>query len=125
MSDHAWFRLLVRALGVLFLGLAAPQLLRLLTSVFMFEVSRKGGTAGTEWDVLLNSLPTLLGYGAQVAIGYYLLFRGQVLVEYCIRDLRGRCAACGYDLIAITGPDCPECGAPIRRSATSQPPSMP
>ena len=123
MSDFGWFKLLIRALGVLFLGLAAPQLLRILASVFIELVGARPGLPRGGWDPLLVNLPSLVGYGVQTAIGYYLLVRGALLIEHCLRGVRGRCAACGYNLKGITGPECPECGTAIRRPMAPHPPS--
>ncbi len=125
MSEFAWFKLLIRAVGVLLLGLAAPRLLQVLATVF-FDVLGSTPTAqrGT-WDPLLRNLPALIGYGLQTGIGFYLLAEGRMLIELCLRGISGRCTACGYDLATVAGTKCPECGNPFRHPTSAPPPPSP
>src|SRR5690348_8345248 len=122
MSDFGWFKLLVRALGVLFLGLGVPHVLQVGAVLAIDWIWARGGASQRGWGTLISNAPYLLAYGAQAAFGYYLLMRGQLLIEHCLLGVRGRCAGCGYDLAAVTGPECPECGSPIRRLGTTPKP---
>lgn len=110
MTDYAWFRLLLKAVGVLLLGMSVPMLLWTLGSLLAQRIESGGITLtelGRGW------LPPIMGYGSQVAIGLYLLLGGQRLIEYSLRGVRGRCAACGYNVAELKAPVCPECGTPI------------
>jgi hypothetical protein len=116
MSDFAWFRLLVRGIGILLLGLSVPMFLWGVGSAFTDQL--RDASSSSSRDALMTFLyrvPYLVGYGAQAAFGLYLLFGGQRLVELAIKGVRGRCGVCGYDLAAVTAPVCPECGTPIHR----------
>ena len=116
MSDYSWFRLLLKAVGVFLLGMSVPMLLWWVGSVLADQVTRGAGS----W-ALANWLPPAIGYGSQAAIGLYLLFGAQHLIEYCLRGVRGRCAACGYPLAGLTADLCPECGTPIARGRPAPP----
>jgi hypothetical protein len=105
-----WFKLLVRAIGLLLIGLGAPWLLHLVLrlgySLFMEEFPVNAAS-------VLGELVVIIAYGAQVAFGLYLLSGGGRLTRWCLRDTLGSCAVCGYDTSTITVSACPECGAPI------------
>jgi hypothetical protein len=109
MSDYSWFRLLLRAIGVLLLGLSVPMLLWTAGAAALTAASA-GGRMSYE-----PLLAPVVAYGGQAAIGLYLLLGGQLLVDYCLQGVRGRCGGCGYDLSGLDAQVCPECGAPIPR----------
>lgn len=118
MTEHAWFKLLLRALGILVCGFAVPSLLT---------------QGGYLIQALASSSPIwpdeyywafgggLAGSLAQAAIGLYLLFGGNWIINRCLKEVRNRCISCGYDLTASTADACPECGAPILRPAPGRP----
>jgi hypothetical protein len=114
VSDYHWFRLLLKAVGVLLLGLSIPKLLWTVGSLLVAQTGVQPGAGG--WP-LAAWLPSITGYGSQAAIGLYLLFGAQRLIEYGLRGVRGRCAGCGYSLTGLTADLCPECGTPIARPA--------
>ena len=106
MSDYSWFRLLLKAIGVLLLGMSIPILLWTAGAAAVTAASA-GGRMSFE-----PLLPPLAAYGGQALIGLYLLLGGRQLVDYCLRGVRGRCAGCGYDLSGLNAEVCPECGSP-------------
>lgn len=114
MSDHAWFRLVVRAIGVLLLGLSVPMLVWDIGALIVQLGNSGGADAGA---TMLYHVPTMAGYGAQAAIGLYLLMGGDALVRYCLKGVRGRCSGCGYDITATTTGRCPECGMAVPPAA--------
>lgn len=123
MGDYAWFKLLVRAIGILLLGLSVPLILWTIGSILLeqFGYAYPGQRSG---DLLLVRLPGVVGYGAQAGMGVYLLFGAQQLIEMCIAGVRYRCAACGYDIVGIQTGLCPECGTGIPLPRTEpKPPS--
>ncbi len=121
MSEFAWFKLLVRLVGVLLLGISVPMLMwylgTFLTSMLPSSPLRTSGSLEYE---LYRTVPGLLGYGTQAAFGAYLLFRGDWVIRKVLAEINGRCAVCGFDLGAVTGPSCPECNTPFRRAKAEE-----
>ena len=117
MSDYSWFKLLVRAIGLLLVGLALPQV-PVAVAWLIYALTEEGG-GFSEWA--LRILPMFAGPALQIAFGLYLLLGAERLIARFIRDIRGHCACCGYDLASLTADKCPECGAAI----TPAPPSPP
>jgi hypothetical protein len=116
MSDYSWFRLLIRAVGVLLLGLSLPLFLWTLGNLIA-EIAQnaRAGYGSSAASLFLSHLPAMSGYGIQAAFGLYLLFGGASLVEFCLKGVRGRCARCGYNLQGLADPVCHECGTPNAR----------
>lgn len=110
MVERAWFRLIVRALGILFLGLGTSELIsfghRLYMQVY-YEHAAGSTTPLLPW--VSYGISTLV----QPAIGVYLLFFAEGLIRLCLRDSLGRCAYCTFDLRGVKGDVCPECGSPL------------
>jgi hypothetical protein len=124
VNDYAWFKLLLRAIGVLLLGFSIPSLIYslwwLFSSVFLEDM---GGSIAA---VLTNILGTIVYEGVRTAIALYLLLGPERLIRFCLKDLADRCLNCGYPLVGITTPACPECGLSIpRRSSPTVPQSPP
>lgn len=122
MNDRSWFRLLIRAIGLIMLGLSVPRLVALGVSVINSLREYQG------------TLPSgyLEGYAlagaesaVQAAFGVYLLFFADGLIRLCLRDVGARCDNCQYSLVGVPGDRCPECGAPIRRSPVAPLPQSP
>jgi hypothetical protein len=111
MSDPRWFKLLVRAIGVLVLAQAAPNVVATVGwLISMFTTAGPGG--GDFFDYGMGAVLSLVGTALELAIGVYLLRGAPALVRYCIRQVGRRCAACDYDLQGLGG-KCPECGLVI------------
>ena len=62
----------------------------------------------------------LLSLGLRLALGLYLFFGGEWLVNIAIPRSRSHCPACGYILTAAQPGPCPECGTPIGHSPLSR-----
>lgn len=126
MSDYTWFKLLVRAIGVLLIGFGAPYFI---ATVWwgIASLRQDGGMLGAQF--VIYSGFTILSTGLQSLFGLYLLFGGRWIIRYCLSDVRSRCVFCGYDLSGITSGVCPECGTPAappipaRRRPESPPPT--
>lgn len=78
--------------------------------------------AGVPWGPVLMSTA---GYLAPFAIGLYLFFGGEWVVNLAIASNRPYCPECGYDLSRATGPVCPECGTLLPPNARPVPASDP
>jgi hypothetical protein len=118
MTDYSWFRLLLKGIAVLLLGLSIPMLLWTLGALVAQRLA-SGGIGAVSLSV--EWLPSIIGYGSQAAIGLYLLLAGQQLIDYCLRGVRGRCPACGYNVEGLSTTNCPECATPIPRQSPPAP----
>ena len=113
MADYSWFRLLVRALGLVFIGLAAPQAVSWLfwmATSYRQSFTAAGTPAVNLWDMIIQWSGYFASVAAQLGFGLYLFFGGEWVIRRCLRDVYGRCAACGYDVAGHAGSVCPECG---------------
>ena len=119
MKRLVWVRLLFRAMGVLFIGLALPQCFQLISQVISYAGSAQMRASwGADWWQVFYTLGWGGGGFVQLALGVYLLFYGKRLREWCMRDEEGRCPRCDYEC----GPDvavCSECGLPLKHAAIS------
>jgi hypothetical protein len=128
MKHKTWFRLVIKTIGVLLIGLsisgAVTSVVGILDALFIGErwtmYSPYGAQLSAEfsWPLLASTLLQLLPPGAQLAFGIYLLVGGKWIVNRCIPSNRPYCPECGYDLSNSRGAKCPECGValPISRA---------
>lgn len=107
MSEVAWFSLLLRAIGVLVLVVAGPGFIGYLGYLPL------GIASGVGWEWYLPAIAWLCGYVIAGGVAVYLIRGGKRIVRYCVDDLVGRCAVCGYPLTRVNGDVCPECGVPF------------
>lgn len=115
MKHKTLFRLALKAIGILLLGFAIPQLTETatLTLAYLREYFYFG--VAPNWAVgdplLFSSRP--IGGLLQVAFALYLLFGGRWIVDRCIPSNRPYCPECGYDLSSSGGDRCVECGVAL------------
>jgi hypothetical protein len=115
MSDYAWFKLLVRAIGIALIGFSVPTLIWYVMQMAMSGLpGSPGRTTRSLEDHILRNLPTLASYGIQAFMGWYLLFRGEWIIGRVLAEVNGRCAKCGYDIRGLKGNACPECNTAMR-----------
>ena len=120
MTTPSWFRVCVRLLGVLFLGLSLPTLLLVLRPIIeSYQYASSPGQPALWWR-LIGEFVGASGTLAQVWFGWYLLFRGEQLIRYVVRDARQRCPECQYSTKGLTDATCPECGGPIAPAHASR-----
>jgi hypothetical protein len=128
VSDFAWFKLLVRLVGLLLIGLAGPMVLwyigRMLTSTIPNSPTRTSYSFRYE---IMTALPGILAYGAQLALGMYLFLKGDWVIRKVLAEINGRCSVCGFDLTNVKSGSCPECNTPFKKlelkSSTPEAPS--
>jgi hypothetical protein len=133
MTDPRWFRLVIRAIGVLTLVLAIPHVGGAISSIstligegpggYRYMMANRTGLVGGEswWNPYTFAVAaTAVAALAQAALGLYLLRGAPRLVAFCTRQARGHCPACDYDIRGLKG-QCPECGLAIPEAAA--PPS--
>lgn len=108
MNPAMSFRLAVRAIGVLLIGLGAPSVWNF--GVYLVElIPTVGNPESASALRVLYYIPTYL---CQAGMGVYLLFFGDKLIRACVRDALTVCGACGADLAKqAKGETCAECGA--------------
>jgi hypothetical protein len=118
MKHKTWFRLVLKAIGVLLVGLALPDVTTLILMIadhlFHWSQMTGGGAAPLASrfrtsTVVLQSLPYLV----QAAFGLYLFFGGTWVVNKVIPSNKPYCPDCGYDLSRRTTDRCPECGVAL------------
>lgn len=108
MKHKTWFRLVIKAIGVLLVGLGLEGVLRSL--VFVVLAAPWTNTTWNDWGWPFVSL-------LQPVIGVYLFLRGEWIVNLAIPSNRPYCPECGYDLARNEGAKCPECGVGLAGKA--------
>jgi hypothetical protein len=116
MSDFAWFKLMVRLVGILLIGLGLPMVLWHIGRLLAASVPSSPTHTSSSLQYELYSVgPGLLAYGSQLLMGLYLLLKGDWVIQKVLAQINGRCAVCGYDLSGIKGSSCPQCNIPFKR----------
>jgi hypothetical protein len=117
VTEFAWFKLLVRLVGLLLVGLSLPMTLWYVGRLLMSVVPGSPSNTSTSFRFeFLSSAPGIVAYGVQLAFGAYLLLRGDWVIRKVLSEINGRCAVCGFDLTGVKGTSCPECNTPFARS---------
>jgi len=122
MTEHAWFKLLIRAIGIMLCGFALPAILGQAGYLLQSFASTQ---SLMPLEYIWMSAGSALGTLAEAGIGLYLLFGGNWIISRCLKEIRDNCVSCGYDISASVGDTCSECGAPILRSSGHSAPKPP
>jgi hypothetical protein len=117
MTDPRWFKLLLRGIGLLLLGLAIPSLPTIATYFAALIEQRRQGFGSLDISLAM-AVVNAVGVFGQTAFAVYLVTGGGALARYCVRQSFTRCAGCDYDLQGVTG-QCPECGLPVPQATTA------
>ena len=111
MKYKTLFRLMLKAIGMY---IAANGLSSFVYHVGSFVVGSALGTltSGRYWSLsyFVMAIPQLI----QIALGAYLFFRGEWIVNLAIPSNRPYCPECAYDLTGAPVERCPECGTAFR-----------
>ena len=112
MKHKTWFRLVIKAIGILLVGLSLPSIVGSLGQIpYFFSVQSTTGMALTMSDWIWPQVFYWLGSALQLALGLYLFLGGTWIVNKCIPSNRPYCPECGYDLSHNQlSSNCPECG---------------
>ncbi len=116
MKHKTWFRLVLKAIGVLLLGFALPGVATLLSKVgyhTMYGDPFSVGSFRTPDYIYWQFMSAHVRDVVQLGLGLYLLFGGRWIADLAIPSNRPYCPECGYDNSKATGKRCPECGVPI------------
>ena len=123
MKHKTWFRLVLKAIGVLMIGFALPGVATLLSKVgyhtMYGDPFTVRGVSAPDW-FYWQFLSSHVGDLVQLGLGMYLLFGGRWIADLAIPSNRPYCPECGYDNSEATGKCCPECGVPIVSRVTTQ-----
>ena len=117
MKHKTWFRLVLKAIGVLLIGFALPGVATLLANagyrtMYGDPFARLTGVAAQNW-FRWQLVAGHVGDLVQLGLGLYLLFGGRWIADLAILSNRPYCPECGYDISEATGKCCPECGVQI------------
>ena len=113
MKHKTWFRLVMKAIGVLLICLSLPDLMRAgvqLASTLLSDPGSGPWPPGGWWWWLGA---WGVGPALQLALGLYLVLGGKWIVDTVIPSNRPYCPECGYDVSKATASDCPECGSQL------------
>ena len=118
MKHKTWFRLVLKAIGVLLVGSALPNFIETWFSAVWWIVEPTGTYLQNYPQWLLMVKPAAVT--CQFVLGLYLFFGGHWVINKCIPSNRPYCPECGYDL-SHNSPltNCPECGVTLPAHSSS------
>jgi hypothetical protein len=114
MEHKTWFRLVLKAIGILIVCLNLPDLIYQIIYLCSRWQSDPLYSSIDNSD-LITQLTWPISSTVGCALGAYLLFGGKWLIDLCIPSNRPYCPGCGYELSNFAGASCPECGEPVHR----------
>ncbi|TVQ57106.1 MAG: hypothetical protein EA377_01250 [Phycisphaerales bacterium] len=110
MKHKTWFRLVLKAIGILLIAWAIPEMFGAIGWVFYMWPSASYLSPAEVFRISV----TLAGPTIKIAFGCYLLFGGAALVNWIIPSNHPYCPDCGYNLTHQRSTDrCVECGSDI------------
>lgn len=116
MKHKTLFRLLLKAIGILLIAFAIPELVAIMAYYLIVELPGSANWSAANW------IYSMLAPAIQTAIGAYLFLEGKWVIDKCIPSNRPYCPECGYDLSHNTSStNCPECGVTIPRTECREP----
>jgi predicted RNA-binding Zn-ribbon protein involved in translation (DUF1610 family) len=123
MKHRTWFRLALKAIGILLIGSSIDTVFHFGTILYGLVVHgeswffsvRYARTSGSLFGDFLRGALNLLQMLSPLLIGLYLVLGGKWLLNMVIPLDRPYCGGCGLDVSRMSGTRCPECGAAIER----------
>lgn len=118
MNDLRWFRLALRAIGILVLALALPNVITWVGWSLEAAIWWKQAEP-MQPGYIVRAFAGAAATTAQTLLGLYLLIGGEWLVRFCTSDLRAsevdgqgtvRCPECGYLVSTASRPVAPGTG---------------
>ena len=109
MKYKTAFRLALRAVGVLVVAQSLPGLVVMLVTLAL-SVNDIGYISPENRWYLTACAQSILS----IAVGLYLFFRAEWIVNLAIPSNRPYCHECGYELTGNVTGVCPECGTANR-----------
>jgi hypothetical protein len=103
------FRLALRAVGVLTVAQSLPRLVVTLVALALSVHDIGYISSSDRWYLTASAQPIL-----SIAVGLYLFFRAEWIVNLAIPSNRPYCHECGYELTGNVSGVCPECGTANR-----------
>ena len=124
MKHKTWFRLVIKAIGVLLVGFGTETLIEgvIYGIAYLEQITGMGG--GMTFFPTSYLIARPVGGLAVAAFGLYLFFGGAWIVNKAIPSNRPYCPECGYDLShsAAGATNCPECGVALPARTTNPTP---
>jgi hypothetical protein len=119
------FRLMLKIIGVWLIVHAMLEwstivyrIIEWVAPIYPGNPSHSNLTSRRIWEVMQFAKPF-----AEAAVGLYLFFGGEWIVNKAIPSNRAYCHECGYMLKNLTGTRCPECDTPFRPDPPTTPPT--
>lgn len=116
MKHKTWFRLVLKAIGILLIAMSLPALGQAVGALAyaLMDTSMNLSFPDNYWVVQASFYA---GGLAQFAFGLYLILGGKWIVDRAIPSNRPYCPECGYDMSRTQGARCPECGVELPRDS--------
>lgn len=114
MKHKTWFRLVLKAIGILLIALALPDLIYHLAGILRTYRLQGTWSGWPQLSMTETILWVCVSPVIQIGIGAYLLSGASLLADWIIPSNRPYCPDCGYDLSQSTSTTCAECGADVR-----------
>lgn len=115
MKHKTWFRLVLKAIGVLLVGMSLDAVMGIAIQLLFMALAAFEGTNMTSAFSSAGELRWInwrsLGSLLQMCLGVYFFFGGSWVIDRAARSNRLSCPECGYDISRTDGTICPECGA--------------
>ena len=98
MKHKTWFRLVLKAIGIMLIGMSLSQV----TSLVAFAITLLAVYFDIYLDtsMFLYNWPYWIGGALQFSLGLYLLLGGKWLLNRIIPSNRPYCPECGYEVPA-------------------------
>lgn len=111
MHTFAWYVLLLRVIGVVFVGIGLPHAIESGANFINGWVNGQSPILLMTWGDVGGMVVTVVYAFWMLGLGLYLLFGGKWLVRKSLKGLAGQCVMCGYAIEGNLADRCPECGA--------------
>ena len=119
MKHKTWFRLVLKAIGVLLIGFSLQGVIPAIAAVVMYLLEWSEMSVSSN-EFMWWNFPYYIAGFVQFGLGIYLFFGGKWIVNKAIPSNRSYCPECGYQIANAHGANCPECGVALPREQGGQ-----